>query len=638
MASVFLSYDREDSGKARSIAGALEKAGHSVWWDRHIKSGAQYSKEIEQALKRADAVVVLWSEKSVDSAWVRDEAADGRDSGRLVPVLIGKADPPLGFRQYQASDLTKWKGRASSPHFQEMLGAIEALGGTEAQPQPLVPTRTIARPSWALIAGVAVALMLIAALFLWRPWSGGRSAPVVAVTAASQSVPAQALARDLLAKLGNLNATETDSLKLVQGGDDGERADFVFEVDGADRGSKTTANLVLLGGKDRSLLWSKDYEQPIARQADLKQQLAYTAAKVLRCANEAFAGKGAPLPRELLKPYLNGCSAYSEIAGSDPSSVLPIFREVVAKAPNFEDGWAKLLLVESELSGSYDRPDMARVMKRQLTGHMEQARRINPDMAALLLVEVQFLPPAAFGERLALLERAVKRNPDSAEALSAHSAGLRSVGRMNDSIELAKRAVDLDPLSPNMRDALITALSYAGRSEQAVEELRKAEQLWPGASSVTAASYRHHLRNGDPNVAIRIHRLGAYGGPHRDAFLRARLDPTPQNIEAALSRPLVWIRRYPEAIGELAQVYGAFGMEEELIPHLLNWDHPELVGQISEIIFRPALRDLNHDPRMMAIARRLGLLEYWRSSGAWPDFCFDPDLPYDCKAEAAKLQ
>src|SRR5688572_27759398 len=105
MASVFLSYDREDATRARSIAQALEKAGHSVWWDRHIKGGAQYAKEIEQALAAADAVVVLWSERSVESAWVRDEAAAGRDSGRLVPVRLDATSPPLGFRQYQTIDL-----------------------------------------------------------------------------------------------------------------------------------------------------------------------------------------------------------------------------------------------------------------------------------------------------------------------------------------------------------------------------------------------------------------------------------------------------------------------------------------------------------------------------------------------------
>ena len=110
MASVFLSYDRDDTAKARPIAVALEKAGHSVWWDRHIKGGAQYSKEIETALEAAEAVVVLWSTNSVESAWVRDEAAEGRDSGRLVPVLLDDSAPPLGFRQVQAIPIAGWSG------------------------------------------------------------------------------------------------------------------------------------------------------------------------------------------------------------------------------------------------------------------------------------------------------------------------------------------------------------------------------------------------------------------------------------------------------------------------------------------------------------------------------------------------
>jgi TIR domain len=85
MAKVLLSYDREDTDRAAPIAAALEQSGHSVWWDRHIKGGANFSREIEQALADADAVVVLWSQHSVQSDWVRDEAAAGRDSGRLVP-------------------------------------------------------------------------------------------------------------------------------------------------------------------------------------------------------------------------------------------------------------------------------------------------------------------------------------------------------------------------------------------------------------------------------------------------------------------------------------------------------------------------------------------------------------------------
>lgn len=76
------------------IATALERAGHSVWWDKHIGGGAEYAREIEQALNAADIVVVLWTESSVQSPWVHDEAGSGRDPGRLVPLsLEGRSRP-----------------------------------------------------------------------------------------------------------------------------------------------------------------------------------------------------------------------------------------------------------------------------------------------------------------------------------------------------------------------------------------------------------------------------------------------------------------------------------------------------------------------------------------------------------------
>src|SRR5881394_2317651 len=105
MAGIFLSYVREDAGKARSLAALLERIGHSVWWDRRIKGGSQYSTKIEAALDAADKIVVLWSAKSIRSAWVRDEAAVGRDSSRLVPVTVDGTEPPLGFRQFQTINL-----------------------------------------------------------------------------------------------------------------------------------------------------------------------------------------------------------------------------------------------------------------------------------------------------------------------------------------------------------------------------------------------------------------------------------------------------------------------------------------------------------------------------------------------------
>src|SRR5687768_11198700 len=215
MAQVFLSYDREDGAKARTIAQALERAGHSVWWDRHIKGGAQYSKEIEVALKRADAVVVLWSDQSVDSAWVRDEAAAGRDSGRLVPVLIDSTEPPLGFRQYQAIDLSRWKGRGKAPDLTSLEEAIAALVGQTSPPHATKIARIQTHGAFPFrLAAFAIGLLLVAATAAFLLLGGGNAnrMQTVVVAPADRSPQARDLARDLLVDLGHLQTAGTDRL------------------------------------------------------------------------------------------------------------------------------------------------------------------------------------------------------------------------------------------------------------------------------------------------------------------------------------------------------------------------------------------------------------------------------------------
>lgn len=50
------------------------------------------------------------------------------------------------------------------------------------------------------------------------------------------------------------------------------------------------------------------------------------------------------------------------------------------------------------------------------------------------------------------------------------------------------------------------------------------------------------------------------------------------------------------------------------------------------------MKAFRQDPRFMPLAQRLGLVDYWRQSGRWPDFCSEQDLPYDCRAAAESLK
>jgi adenylate cyclase len=129
VAKVFLSYAREDVDTAKPLAECIGRAGHEVWWDRQIQGGSRFATEIDRELKDAEAVVVLWTKAALESAWVQDEAAEGRDTGRLVPASLDGCRPPLGFRQFHTVDLAKWNGGGEPENLQDLLGAIAKTTG-----------------------------------------------------------------------------------------------------------------------------------------------------------------------------------------------------------------------------------------------------------------------------------------------------------------------------------------------------------------------------------------------------------------------------------------------------------------------------------------------------------------------------
>ena len=58
MADVFIGYARLDRETIEKLASAIEAAGYSVWWDRQIIAGAEFSRDIERELDAAKAVVI----------------------------------------------------------------------------------------------------------------------------------------------------------------------------------------------------------------------------------------------------------------------------------------------------------------------------------------------------------------------------------------------------------------------------------------------------------------------------------------------------------------------------------------------------------------------------------------------------
>lgn len=106
MADIFISYAREDQKRIKPLLDALQSQGWSIFWDRRIRAGQKFSIVIEDELKNARCAIVAWSEHSVNSDWVHDEATEAKERNILVPVLLDVIKPPMGFRRIHAADLT----------------------------------------------------------------------------------------------------------------------------------------------------------------------------------------------------------------------------------------------------------------------------------------------------------------------------------------------------------------------------------------------------------------------------------------------------------------------------------------------------------------------------------------------------
>ena len=132
MSHVFVSYARADEPVAERIAGGLKDAGFEVWRDDELPAHRAYAEVIEERIKGAKAVVVLWSAEAAKSQWVRAEADTARSANTLIQVTLDGTIPPLPFNQIQCAELNGWDGQASTPGWRKLLASVAELAGPPA--------------------------------------------------------------------------------------------------------------------------------------------------------------------------------------------------------------------------------------------------------------------------------------------------------------------------------------------------------------------------------------------------------------------------------------------------------------------------------------------------------------------------
>jgi tetratricopeptide (TPR) repeat protein len=641
MASLFLSYAREDIACIRPLAEALERDGHSVWWDRHISGGQEFSGAIEKALAAADVVVACWSESAVRSPWVRDEAGAGRDNGRLVPVTLDGCLPPLGFRQYHTIDLSSWNGRPRSPALKPLKTAIAEKAsdapiqeGSSAVPVGNPRGRFEAR-RWAVAAAAALAVLLGGAFLYWRMWVGeGRVDPKVAIgdfALVSANLPRELpdmLGQEILAAFGAENAVTVVSASAGTG-----RSSAPFVMDGSVSrvGNSVRFTVNLKDWRSGVLLWSDAFEHEAADSVAARQA-AVGASQVVRCGLWGASSYRGRMSDQALALYFKWCNEHWT-GSSSQTAELDAARRVTVAVPDFSFGWSALALaavplaaVESGEANELREEGMAAARKSMELDHA------NPEgymaIAGLLRLE-------RYSEREKLLKKAISVRPTECGCeRQAYGDFLASVGRMEEAVEQYDRARAMRPLAPFSNVRFAQALYVVGRTDEADRILADTLKLWPDATSLRLLAMKSALWTGRYDEAIAV--LGDSDLPltstqrrtltaafealnSQDAALRA--------LSVAELERFAADARYNDrlVVGTLA----ALGARESALRAAANLVRTRGLFD-AEVLFEPNLAAASSEPDYARLVGQLGLTAYWRAARNPPDICRASPRPSFC--------
>jgi len=635
MASLFLSYSHDDISRVRPLAAALEQEGHKVWWDSHLSGGQEFADAIEKALESAHAVIVCWTAKSVRSAWVRDEAGAGRDSGRLVPVTLDGCLPPLGFRQYHTIDLSRWNGQPESSALEPLRKTIaeRASGVPQAMSSlPLKGAGLLRQRRWAMASVAAVLLVAAGALYMLLSGGKGSVEPKVSI---GQFALAVDLPRSLPAVVGQeiVAAFGAENAVTVVAPGDRKAAKSPFVMDGSigRLGSAVRFTVNLKSRKSGVVLWSNAYEHETA-DAVAARQAAVGASQVVRCGLWGASSYKKRMTDEALSLYLKWCNEHWSGSTSE-NAELDAARRVTVAVPDFSFGWSALALATVPLAAAQSAD--AKQLREEGTAAAQKSMTLDRQNPEGYMALAGLLPLNRYAEREALLKKALSVRPTECGCeRQAYGDFLASVGRMEEAVEQYERARDMRPLAPFSNLRFAQALYMVGRSDEADKVLGSTLELWPGATSlrllkIKSALWTHRYDDaiaqlGTPDLPLtstqREALANAFGAlKTRNPAMRAK---SVADLEGFAADP-----RYNDkvVVGTLAAL-GASGSALEAAANLVRTR-----GLLhADILFEPNLAAARAEPAYAELVGRLGLVGYWRLGRNPPDICRDSNRPRFC--------
>lgn len=667
MAVVFISYERSGEAKARQAVEALRRRGFETWTDADLPAHRDYGKVIEEHLASADVVLALWSRAAGESQWVRAEADFARERRKLIQATLDGTVPPMPFNQIHCASLADWRGGATDAQWLKVVESINQL--TTDAVTPFEPPRShvieaprssrVGRRTWLLAAALAVAFVVAGVWALRGSFTPAATASRVAILpfdTLSSSPDAKFFADGMADQIGTTLSNERievlshEDAVTLRGPDRDRRIGelgVALLLDGTVQSDDQTirATVHLDDPSKHVTLWSGGVEGPATNGAQLQTTLAATIVNVLSCAKRALSPTHGLTDPALLTPYLHACDLASNRdvlrTPSYISDVLTSLREVTAGAPNFAQGHADLALNAVELSQSLP-PDAAAAARREAASEAARALALDPKLTDAYIAQAE-LAGTDFAKSEQLLRTVLAMDPNSAGANWRLAQVLSNTGREHESGLLAQKAASIDPVGMAGMAATISCMD--GDASRAADDLVAAQKQNPTQNAGIWYNLFICLQvagRWDDAIALAndtAHRPRPDGAtnPAEAAYLRAA--KTRSAADLARARPLL-LAQPGDNVGVLyARLIGqsSLGFVDDAFDTANRW--ASIVGAEGNpyFLFFPPIAPMRRDPRFIRLADRLGLVDFWRSTGHWPDFCNEPGLSYDCKVEAAKL-
>jgi tetratricopeptide (TPR) repeat protein len=232
-----------------------------------------------------------------------------------------------------------------------------------------------------------------------------------------------------------------------------------------------------------------------------------------------------------------------------------------------------------------------------------------------------------FAEQERWWRRAIDADPELGWALSRYAKLLRTVGRIGEAIDMGLRA----QLHRRMADSTFAdLLASTGELQEAKHQYELIRPMDP--EQVDQAEMQTEVLYGNIETAAKKLR-------ERPTLAGEQLECWRQLLAARRGERLN-TARLAKACGDSGGYSArAFALAGDLDAAYRAIDLALKSGErFVPNLFEPELHSFRRDRRFWPLAARMGLVDYWLDTGQWPDFCSEPNLPFDCKTEAAKAR